>query len=322
MSFTAELRRRAAGTPRRIAFPESWDPRILEAAARLASDGVVQPLLIGEAQAVAAAYARVGRDPPPGVETRALDPRVRLQASGGVANEDRRAHLSVAASMLAAGDVDGVVAGADLPTAQVVRAALKRVGLREGCATLSSSFYMAVGPFRGSSDEVLTFTDAGVVPDPDAQQLAEIALEAARARPSIVGDQARVAFLSFSTLGSADGPSVRRIREALDRFRALAPDVPAEGELQADAALLPDVAARKAPGSPVAGTANVLVFPSLDAGNIAYKLVERLAGATALGPILQGLKRPLNDLSRGASVEDVMDVAAITALMVGGSEGA
>ena len=152
--------------------------------------------------------------------------------------------------MLAKGEVDGVVAGADLPTAQVIRAGLKRVGLRDGLNTLSSSFYMEVRDFRGRGSEVLTFTDAGVVPDPDEAQLAEIALEAARARPHIVGDEPRVAFLSFSTAGSAEGASVRKVREALRRFRAMAPDVLADGELQADAALVPEIGSRKAPGSP------------------------------------------------------------------------
>jgi phosphate acetyltransferase len=161
---------------------------------------------------------------------------------------------------------------------------------------------------------VLTFTDCGVVQYPDAAQLADIALAAVRDRACIVGDAPRVAFLSHATRGSAEGASVQRMRDALARFRALAPDVPADGELQADAALVPEVAARKAPGSPVAGHANILVFPDLDSGNLSYKLVQRIAGLAALGPIVQGLARPFCDLSRGATVEEIALVAAIALL--------
>jgi phosphate acetyltransferase len=197
----------------------------------------------------------------------------------------------------------------------VLRAALWLVGPDDGVRTVSSSFYMIVPPFRGTVDsEVLTFTDCAVVRYPSATELADIAIAAAADRVRIVGDEPLVALLSFSTRGSSSGPSVDLVQEAVAEIRSRAPHLAVDGELQGDAALASMVASRKAPDSRVAGRANVLVFPSLDAGNIAYKLVQRLAGASAIGPIVQGLRRPCSDLSRGAVVDDIINVAAITAL--------
>lgn len=288
MTFAARLVERAQRLGRRIALPEGGDPRVAEAAGILADRGVAEPVLVGAEPA---------------------------RGTAGYGDCEPLSPLQRAVAMLKVGAVDGVVAGAVHTSADVIRAGLKGIGLRPGVRTLSSSFFMEVPGFRGGGPEVLTFTDAGVVPAPRPRQLAAIASEAVRVRRLVVGDEPRVAFLSYSTRGSAGGRSVEQVREGLERFRELCPGVVADGELQGDAALVPEVARVKCPGSPVAGGANVLVFPSLDAANIAYKLVQRLAGATALGPILQGLKAPVNDLSRGASVGDIVHVAAITALM-------
>jgi phosphate acetyltransferase len=186
--------------------------------------------------------------------------------------------------------------------------------------TVSSAFYMVLPPFRGAlAEEVLTFADCAVVPEPTPLQLADIAMAAAADRRRIVGDEPRVALLSYSTRGSGGGECVTHVQEAVSLLRSRAPDFALDGELQVDAALMPAVARRKAPDSEVAGAANVLIFPTLDAGNIGYKLTERLAGARAVGPIVQGLARPCSDPSRGATVDDIINVAAITALQATGA---
>lgn len=312
MSFLADLRQRAAATAARIGFPEAAEPRTVRAIERLAEEGAVRPVIVESAAELDAAVASSGLevlDPyAPGRRGEVADLLPEIGSGGPVDT------LRFAVAQLKIGRLDGVVAGALSSTADVLRAGLRILGTAPGIQTVSSSFYMV--PPDGAGD-VLTFTDPAVVPDPTAGQLAEIAEAACRARTLVVGDEPRVAFLSYSTRGSADGDSVRRVREALRQFRERVPGVICDGELQVDSALVPDVARRKAPDSPVAGRANVLVFPDLDAGNIGYKLVQRLAGSHALGPVLQGLAGPLNDLSRGASVDDIVHVAYITALMSG-----
>ncbi len=283
--------RRARAGPSRVVLADGSDPRVVEAAAELTRHTLIEPVILndpahGRSDAVQAAAA----------------------ASRWAERIDLDDPLHVAALMVAAGDVDACVAGATRTTADVVRAALYCIGPAPGVGLISSSFVMVL-----ADGTPLVFTDCGVVPEPDAEQLASIAIAGAHTYRQLVGDEPRVALLSYSTLGSADGSSPQRVREAVDILAHKAPGLAVDGELQFDAAWDGAVAKSKAPGSPVAGRANVFVFPNLDAGNLAYKITERLGGAIALGPLLQGAAGVIHDLSRGADAQAIALVSVIAA---------
>ncbi len=323
-----EIIEKAQQNPVKIVFPEYEDERILKALPRLTKEGIAYPVLLGEEERITRKAKEVDVNLA-GVEI--VDPNFdpnkeeyvellyqRLVKKGITREQAEERILSslsyYAGAMVKTGRAAGAVSGAAHPTSDTIRAALYTIGPQKGIKIISSFSIMKLSASPYADRGYLVYADCAVVIDPTAEQLADIAICTAESAAQLLELTPRVALLSFSTYGSAAHPSVDKVRRATEIARQRCPDILIDGELQVDAALVPEVARRKCPSSPVEGKANILIFPSLNAGNMAYKFTQRLAGASAYGPLLQGLKYPYGDLSRGCSVEDIIGVAAVTVI--------
>ena len=326
MSFLGQVRKKALQANRRIVLPESSDERVIRAASQILKENLAQVILVGNQEAImhsAKAYevslSGVKIVDPYNFErlNDYVNKLVELRSKKGMTPEEAKKLLQTdpnffGAMLVKMGDADGMVSGSASPTANVLRAAIQVIGTQPGVKTVSSVFIMELSQFKDLFGSILVFGDCSVIPVPTSEQLADIATSAAETAVRIAGINPRVALLTFSTKGSAKHECVDRVIEAGRILRERKVKFRFDDELQADAALVKSVGEIKAPLSDVSGNANVLIFPSLSAGNIGYKLVQRLAGANAYGPIIQGLNAPVNDLSRGCSVEDIVVLTAIT----------
>ena len=333
MEFINRLKEKARNNKQRIVLPEGYEERTLRAADTVLEEGFADIILIGDPQQVNSEGLRLGlRNLYKATVINPLDhPKMEtyvnllldIRKSKGLTEEQARKlvtnPLYLSVLMIKNGDADGEVAGADNATGDVLRPAFQIVKTMPGISVVSGAFIMVLPDKQFGEDGILVFADGAVHPDPNADELAEIAVASGITAKTIVGIEPRVALLSFSTKGSARHEMVDKVIKATEKARQIAPDMLIDGELQADAALIPEIGRKKAGDSQIAGKANVLVFPNLESGNIAYKLVQRLAKAEAIGPVLQGMAAPINDLSRGCSVSDIVNLVAITANQAAGS---
>lgn len=327
MDIINQFKQKARAVNGTIVLPEAKDVRILQAAAAILKEKMAKVVLVGKADEVNKLAQQKGFDIKgatiwepedyPDIDEFAeffYEKRKKRGITKEEAAKTVRDPLFFGALLVKFGKVSGMVAGAENTTGNVLRAALQVVGVKAGLKTVSSSFIMVTPGFLGE-DRVFLFGDCAVVPDPTAEQLADIAISTAETRASLIGDKPKVALLSFSTKGSAKHDFVDKVTSALQIIKERDVDFEIDGELQADAAIIPDVGAQKAPGSSVAGNANVLIFPDLQSGNIGYKLVQRFAKAEAIGPVIQGLAAPICDLSRGCTADDIINTTALVLLM-------
>jgi phosphate acetyltransferase len=322
MDIIQSLIEKAKKKPMRIVYPEGFDERIVVAAAKSAEMGIVKPIVVGSEQEIKALALKnnvsadrltiISPTDPEKLGKYAADYANSRQVKLGIAEKLVKKPLSFACMMVKMGDADGMVGGVASATASVIQSATLTVGYRKGLTTASSFFIMVIPEFAGEKDKILIFADCAVNIAPTSRQLAEIGIASGLNARALLGIDPKIAFLSFSTKGSASHECVDKVLEALKIARSIDPALEMDGELQGDSALVARVAAKKVKESTVAGKANVLIFPDLDAGNICYKLVQYLANAKAYGPVLQGFAKPINDMSRGASVEDLVGVSAIT----------
>ena len=328
MNTLTKIRDKASRLKRRVVFPEGCELRIILAAKKILSEEIAQVTLLGDSKTIESLAKDHNLNlskveiinPTHSPDYNAyVDEYKELRKHKKITDEDAQTTIAnplYFGAMLVRNDkADASVAGSIHTTGDVLRAAIQIIGLKEGIKTVSSCFMMTLPNYRDELNKIFLFADGAVLPNPTSEQLVSIAASTAKTMKNILGIEPKIAFLSFSTKGSASHIDVEKVSKAYELFKTEYPDIIADGELQLDAAIVPEISQSKSPDSTLGGDANILIFPDLNSGNIGYKLTQRLANATATGPIIQGLAKPANDLSRGCTVEDIVDVTAIVVLM-------